>query len=536
MKVTIDEYKENMKSTLKEKIQEDKNKYKFSKDMCTNTKYKGGLLMNSYSIYQDIAKRTGGDIYIGVVGPVRTGKSTFIKNFMDLLVIPNIQNTYKRERARDELPQSAAGRTIMTTEPKFVPNEAVEITIGENLKLKTRLVDCVGYLVDGAVGHMEDDMPRMVKTPWFEEPVPFVEAAEIGTEKVIRDHATIGIVVTTDGSFGEIKRENYLDAEEKVIGELKEIGKPFILVLNTVHPTNTKTLELAETLRNSYNVPVVPISVENMNEIEIVNILKQALYEFPVIDIKVNMPEWIHVLPKDNEIKKHYLEKIKESTLSIEKVKDVENIIIHFENSEYIDKAYISELDASTGVVTLNLSSNETLYEETLKSYVGESSTTKAGLLKIFANYKENAIELDSVKSALKMARNTGYGIVYPGIKDMKLETPEIVKQGSRYGVKLKAVASSIHMMKVEVQSTFEPIIGSELQSKELINYLMKDYENDPDSIWKSEIFGRSLEEIVQEGIQAKLSLMPENTRYKLSNTVTKLVNKGSNNLIAIVL
>ena len=248
------------------------------------------------------------------------------------------------------------------------------------------------------------------------------------------------------------------------------------------------------------------------------------------------MPEWIHVLPKDNEIKKHYLEKIKESTISIEKVKDVENIIAHYENSEYIEKAYISELDASTGIVTLNLESSDALYEETLKSYVGESSTTKAGLLKIFANYKENAIELEGMKSALKMARNTGYGIVYPGIKDMKLETPEIVKQGSRYGVKLKAVASSIHMMKVEVQSTFEPIIGSEVQSKELINYLMKDYETDPDSIWKSEIFGRSLEEIVQEGIQAKLSLMPENTRYKLSNTVTKIVNKGSNNLIAIVL
>lgn len=492
--------------------------------------------MEKNDIIESIAKRGNGEIYLGVVGAVRTGKSTFIKRFIENIVVPNITDEYEKKKCLDEIPQSAQGKTIMTTEPKFVPSNGATIKV-EEFETNIKLVDCVGYVIPGSNGYEDEDgNPRMVKTPWFEEPVPFVEAAEIGTEKVIRDHATIGIVVTTDGSFGEIKRENYLDAEEKVIGELKEIGKPFILVLNTVHPTNTKTLELAETLRNSYNVPVVPISIENMNEIEIINILKQALYEFPVIDIKVNMPEWIHVLPKDNEIKKHYLEKIKESTLSIEKVKDVENIIIHFENSEYIDKAYISELDASTGVVTLNLSSNETLYEETLKSYVGESSTTKAGLLKIFANYKENAIELDSVKSALKMARNTGYGIVYPGIKDMKLETPEIVKQGSRYGVKLKAVASSIHMMKVEVQSTFEPIIGSELQSKELINYLMKDYENDPDSIWKSEIFGRSLEEIVQEGIQAKLSLMPENTRYKLSNTVTKLVNKGSNNLIAIVL
>ncbi len=492
--------------------------------------------MEKNDIIESIAKRGNGEIYLGVVGAVRTGKSTFIKRFIENIVVPNISDEYEKKKCLDEIPQSAQGKTIMTTEPKFVPSNGATIKV-EEFETNIKLVDCVGYVIPGSNGYEDEDgNPRMVKTPWFEEPVPFVEAAEIGTEKVIRDHATIGIVVTTDGSFGEIKRENYLEAEEKVVSELKEIGKPFILILNTVHPTNTKTLELAESLRESYNVPVIPISVENMNEIEIVNILKQALYEFPVIDIKVNMPEWIHVLPKDNEIKKHYLEKIKESTLSIEKVKDVENIIMHFENSEYIEKAYISELDASTGIVTLNLESSDRLYEETLKSYVGESSTTKAGLLKIFANYKENAVELDSIKTALKMARNTGYGIVYPSIKDMKLETPEIVKQGSRYGVKLKAVASSIHMMKVEVQSTFEPIIGSELQSKELINYLMKDYETDPGSIWKSEIFGRSLEEIVQEGIQAKLSLMPENTRYKLSNTVTKLVNKGSNNLIAIVL
>lgn len=492
--------------------------------------------MEKNDIIESIAKRGNGEIYLGVVGAVRTGKSTFIKRFIENIVVPNITDEYEKKKCLDEIPQSAQGKTIMTTEPKFVPSNGASIKV-EEFETNIKLVDCVGYVIPGSNGYEDEDgNPRMVKTPWFEEPVPFVEAAEIGTEKVIKDHATIGIVVTTDGSFGEIKRDSYLDAEEKVISELKEIGKPFIVVLNTVHPTNTKTLELAETLRNSYNVPVMPISVENMNEIEIINILKQALYEFPVIDIKVNMPEWIHVLPKDNEIKKHYIEKIKESTISIEKVKDVENIIAHYENSEYISKAYISELDASTGVVTLNLESSNELYEATLKSYVGESSTTKAGLLKIFANYKENAIELDGMKSALKMARNTGYGIVYPSIKDMKLETPEIVKQGSRYGVKLKAVASSIHMMKVEVQSTFEPIIGSELQSKELINYLMKDYETDPDSIWKSEIFGRSLEEIVQEGIQAKLSLMPENTRYKLSNTVTKLVNKGSNNLIAIVL
>jgi len=492
--------------------------------------------MEKNQIIESIAKRGNGEIYLGVVGAVRTGKSTFIKRFIENIVVPNISDEYEKKRCLDEIPQSAQGKTIMTTEPKFVPSNGASISV-EEFTANIKLVDCVGYVIPGSNGYEDEDgNPRMVKTPWFEDSVPFIEAAEIGTEKVIKDHATIGIVVTTDGSFGDIKRESYLEAEEKVITELKNIGKPFIVVLNTVHPTNTKTIEIADELRATYDVPVLPISVENMNEIEIIEILKQALYEFPVLDIEVKMPEWVHVLPNNHDIKKHYLEKIKESVISVEKVKDVEYIISHFENSEYISKAYISNLDASTGVVTINLESTNELYNETLKTVMGENVMTKAGLLKIFSSYKDGRDEIDSIKSALKMARNTGYGIVYPGIKDMKLETPEIVKQGTRYGVKLKAVASSIHLMKVEVQSTFEPIIGSELQSKELINYLMKDYETDPSSIWKSEIFGRSLEEIVQEGIQAKLSMMPDNTRYKLSQTVTKIVNKGSNNLIAIVL
>lgn len=492
--------------------------------------------MEKNQIIESIAKRGNGEIYLGVVGAVRTGKSTFIKRFIENIVVPNIQDEYEKKRCLDEIPQSAQGKTIMTTEPKFVPSNGASISV-EEFTANIKLVDCVGYVIPGSNGYEDEDgNPRMVKTPWFEDSIPFVEAAEIGTEKVIKDHATIGIVVTTDGSFGDIKRESYLEAEEKVITELKSIGKPFIVVLNTVHPTNTMTVEIANELRATYDVPVLPISVENMNEVEIIEVLKQALYEFPVLDIKVKIPEWVHVLSNNHEIKKHYLEKIKESVVSVEKVKDVEYIISHFENSEYIHKAYISDLDASTGIVTINLESSNELYNETLKTVMGENVMTKAGLLKVFASYKDGREEIESIKSALKMAKNTGYGIVYPGIKDMKLETPEIIKQGSRYGVKLKAVASSIHLMKVEVQSTFEPIIGSELQSKELINYLMKDYENDPTSIWKSEIFGRSLEEIVQEGIQAKLSMMPDNTRYKLSQTVTKIVNKGANNLIAIVL
>lgn len=492
--------------------------------------------MEKEKIISSIAKRGNGEIYLGVVGAVRTGKSTFIKRFIENLIVPNITDEYEKKRCLDEIPQSAQGKTIMTTEPKFVPSNGANININE-FSTNIKLVDCVGYVIPEANGFVDEEgNPRMVKSPWFEDAIPFVEAAEIGTEKVIKDHATIGIVVTTDGSFGEIKRESYLEAEEKVISELKSIGKPFVVILNSIHPTNTETTALARSLSETYEVPVMPISAELMNEKEIMEILKTTLYEFPVLDIKVSIPEWVHVLPKSHEIKYHYIEKIKESVISVEKVKDVEDILAHFSDSEIISKSYISELDASTGTVTISLESTDELYKETLRSIMGDMVTTKAGLLKIFASYSTDKEEMDNIKAALKMAKSTGYGIVYPTTRELKLNTPELVKQGNRYGVKLKAVASSIHLMKVDVESTFEPIIGSEMQSKELINRLMKDYESDAGSIWKSEIFGRSLENIVQEGIQAKLSMMPDNTRYKLKDTVTKIVNKGSNTLIAIVL
>ena len=492
--------------------------------------------MEKEKIISSIAKRGNGEIYLGVVGAVRTGKSTFIKRFIENLVVPNITDEYEKKRCLDEIPQSAQGKTIMTTEPKFVPSNGATIKVGE-FETSIKLVDCVGYVIPDANGFVDEDgNPRMVKSPWFEDAIPFVEAAEIGTEKVIKDHATIGIVVTTDGSFGEIKRNSYIEAEEKVIGELKNIGKPFIVILNSVHPTNTETQALARNLSDTYEVPVMPISAELMNEKEIMEILKTALFEFPVLDIKVSIPEWVHVLSNKHEIKAHYLEKIRESVISVEKVKDIDDILNHFNDSSYISNSYISELDAATGTVTINLESTNELFESTLKSIMGDMVTTKAGLLKIFASYTETKEEMESLKQAVKMAKSTGYGIVYPGLKELKLGTPELVKQGNRYGVKLKAIASSIHMIKVDVESTFEPIIGSEIQSKELINHLMRDYESDASSIWKSEIFGRSLETIVQEGIQAKLSMMPDNTRYKLKDTVTKIVNKGSNTLIAIVI
>jgi len=492
--------------------------------------------MEKKEIIESISVRGNGCIYLGVVGAVRTGKSTFIKKMIENLVIPYIDNENDKKMCLDEIPQSSTGKTIMTTEPKFVPSNGADIQIDE-IKTNIKLIDCVGYVVDSANGYQDElGNPRLVKTPWYEEEIPFVEAAEIGTEKVIKDHSTIGIVVTTDGSIGTLGRNDYIEAEEKVITELKSINKPFIVILNSTHPNSDATINIKNELSNNYNIPVIPMDIENMNEIDMFNVLRTALYEFPVNDISINIPEWIHVLDKKHEIKQHYIEKIKESTTNIDKIKDVDSIIEHFKDSPYIEKAYISNVDTKTGIVTLNLNSSDELYNETLKNIMGDVDLSKAGLLKIFSDYSSNRDETESIKNAIKMAKSTGYGIVYPTLKDMKLETPEMIKQGSRYGVKLKAVASSIHLLKVDVESSFEPIIGTELQSKELIDYIMKDYETDPQNIWKSEIFGRSLDEIVKEGIQAKLSMMPESTRYKLSTTATKIVNKGSNNLIAIVI
>ena len=491
--------------------------------------------MEKIDIIKSITERTGGDVYLGVVGAVRTGKSTFIKKVIENLVVPNIEDEYERKRALDEIPQSAQGKTIMTTEPKFVPSTAASIQIDE-FTSSIRLVDCVGYVIPGVKGYEDENGPRMVKCPWYDDEIPFVEAAEIGTEKVIRDHSSIGIVVTTDGSFGEISRSNYVEAEERVVSELKEIGKPFIVVLNSSHPMLPETERLAEKLQESYQVPVLPISVENMTERDIYNILREALYEFPVLEVNISMPEWIACLSPNNWLKKIYIEKIRESVTEIDKLRDIETIANHFTDCEYISKAYLSDVDTSTGVVTVTLQAPKELYNQVLKEIIGIDVGNRAELLKLFQDYQEAKQEYDQIKSALKMVKQTGYGVACPSLSDMKLDTPEIIKQGSRYGIKLKAVAPSIHMIRVDVESTFEPIIGSEIQSKELIDYLMKDSDTDPDNIWKSEIFGRSLDVIVKEGIQAKLSLLPENVRFKLQTTLSKLVNKGSGNLFAIVL
>ena len=491
--------------------------------------------MEKNEIIKSISTRTGGDIYLGVVGAVRTGKSTFIKKVIETLVVPNIEDEYEKKRALDEIPQSAQGKTIMTTEPKFVPSQAATIHIDE-VEAKIRLVDCVGYVIPNAKGYEDENGPRMVKTPWYDEQIPFVEAAEIGTEKVIKDHSTIGIVVTTDGSIGELTRNDYVEAEERVVSELKEMGKPFIVILNSTHPMLPETERLSEKLTEAYEVPVLPISVENMTERDIYNILREALYEFPVAEVNINMPEWIGCLSKDHWLKKIYVEKIRESVIDIDKLKDVDKIITPFQDCEYIKRAYLSDVNTETGVITLTLDCPNDLYGVVLKEIIGVDITSKSALLSLFQEYQIAKKEYDQVKDALAMVKQTGYGVATPTLQDMKLSTPEIIKQGSRYGVKLKAVAPSIHMIRVDVESTFEPIIGSELQSKELIQYLMKDHDNDPASIWKSEIFGRSLDVIVKEGIQAKISLLPDNVRSKLQTTLSKLVNKGSGNLFAIVL
>lgn len=491
--------------------------------------------MDKQEIIKNIAKRSGGDIYLGVVGAVRTGKSTFIKRMVETLIVPHIEDEYERKRALDEIPQSAAGKTIMTTEPKFVPNNTAKIKIDE-VTCNIRLIDCVGYMIEKALGATDENGPRMVKTPWYTEEIPFIEAAEIGTEKVIKDHSTIGIVITTDGSIGEFDRNDYIEAEKRVIDELKSIGKPFIVILNTTHPTLPETIRLAESLKEEHQVPVLPISIEAMNEKDMYNILREALYEFPVLEVKVNMPEWITILNPDHPVKKTYMNTIKESVIEIDKLKDIEHITDHFLTNDMIEKAYLSEVDASTGIITITLTAPPNLYNQVLTDIIKIDVQSKAQLLALFQEFNIAKKEYDQIKYALKMVKQTGYGVATPSIEDMKLDKPEIVKQGPRYGVKLKAVAPSIHMIRVDVESTFEPIIGSEVQSKELIDYLTKDKDKNPSDIWKSEIFGRSLDSIVQEGIQSKINLMPDNIRLKLQTTLAKVVNKGSNNLITIVI
>ncbi len=471
-----------------------------------------------------------------MVGPVRTGKSTFIKNFMDLAIIPNIQDEYKRERAKDELPQSSNGRTIMTTEPKFIPNEAVEMVVGDNIRFKTRMVDCVGYLVKNALGYMEDDLPRMVNTPWFEEQIPFEEAAEIGTRKVIEEHSTIGILVTTDGNVTGIAREDYVEAEERVVRELKAQGKPFVIVLNTNVPNASETVKLADEMQNKYDAPVVVIDCANLTENDINTILNKILYEFPVNEVDIHLPSWVDTLNETHWLRNSLLDIVKTSFQNMKNLRQINQVIQNVTDNEIVDGVVINEIKLDNGTVSLQLELENDLFYKVLTEISGIDVKEEGDLFKIVAELAQSKKSYDKIAVALNDVKRKGYGIVTPNIDDLSLEEPEIIKQGSKFGVKLKAHAPSLHIIKADIETEISPIVGSEKQSEELVNYLMKEFEGDPVQIWKSNIFGKSLHELVNEGLQNKLYKMPEDAQCKLQETLERIINEGSGGLICIIL
>lgn len=492
--------------------------------------------MEKLDIFRDIAERTGGDIYLGVSGGVRTGKSTFIKRFAELLMIPNIENPYDRERAKDELPQSGAGRTVMTTEPKFVPNEAVEITISPNLQVKMRLVDCVGYRVEGALGYEEEDGPRMVSTPWFDEPIPFQEAAEIGTRKVISDHSTMGIVVTTDGSITDIPRENYIEAEERVIAEFKDIDRPFLVLLNSTRPSDPETLALAEELAEKYDVPVLPVDCLQLTQQDALFILEKVLMEFPVNEVNIALPLWVEELESKHWLRQKFEDSVRETIQNVRRLRDVNGAVETLGDYDFVQSVNLTKMDMGTGVAAIEITSPQELFFQVLSE---ESGFTISGDHELFRLVKELAVaerEYDKVAQALAEMRETGYGMVTPSLDEMILDEPQLIRQGSRFGVKLKATAPSIHMIKADIATEITPIIGTERQCEELVRYMLDQFESSPQKIWESEIFGKSVHDLVREGIQNKLHRMPENAQAKLQETLQRIVNEGSGGLICIII
>lgn len=492
--------------------------------------------MGKETIYEDIARRTEGDIYIGVVGPVRTGKSTFIKRFMETLVIPNIDNVYRRERARDELPQSGSGRTIMTAEPKFVPEEAVEVKLEGGVSFSVRLIDSVGYLVGGAVGSMEEDSPRMVTTPWFDYEIPMPEAAEIGTKKVISEHSTIGIVITTDGTITEIPREDYLEAEERVIRELQELGKPFLVLLNSADPHSERAQGIRADIMQRYRVSCLAVNCLTLGEEDVSEILRAVLYEFPLKELDLYLPSWVDALPYGHSIKEELYQVIRGTSGAIRRIADLSNVIQAMGECSSISDAKLTNVSLGTGVAEAALEVPRRLFYQTLSEQSGFCVKDDGDLLSLLTDLATVKGEYDKISGALRDVRETGYGIVIPSIEELTLEEPEIVKQGGRYGVKLKASAPSIHMLRADIETVLSPIVGNEKQSEEMINYLLQEFEGDTKKIWQSNIFGKSFHELVNEDLQGKLMRMPEDARTKLRETLERIINEGSGGLICIIL
>jgi len=492
--------------------------------------------MPEHSIYKDIAERTGGDIYVGVVGPVRSGKSTFIKRFMESVVLPNIGEGYSKERARDELPQSAAGKTVMTTEPKFIPEEAVSIVLDNNAQMRVRMIDCVGYLIPEAMGAIEDGQPRMVRTPWREEAMPFVEAAEMGTHKVITEHSTIGMLVTTDGSIGEISRDSYVEAEERIVSELKAIGKPFAVILNSANPAGEAARTLAYELEEKYRVPVALVSCLELDAEDIRHILGLVLEEFPVTEISVRLPEWMSSLDENHRIRTSLQSAIRSCADSVHRVGDVKSAFAPLSENEYVQSVQMDLLDLGTGCAKMSVTMNDGLYYSVISELTGFLINGEKELIRLLQELSEIKEKYDKVAEALDAVQQSGYGIVMPDVEDLHLEEPKIVKQSGGYGVKLRAAAQSIHMIRANIETEINPIVGTEQQSEDLVRYMLREFEEDPKSIWASNLFGKSLYELVNEGLHTKLEHMPEQSRKKLSKTLERIINEGSNGLICILL
>lgn len=492
--------------------------------------------MAEYSIYKDIAERTGGDIYIGVVGPVRTGKSTFIGRFMDSVVLPNIESEAERTRARDEMPQSASGKTVMTTEPKFVPDEAVTINVREGASLRVKMIDCVGYIVPEAIGHIEDGKPRMIKTPWSDEAMPFTEAAEIGTQKVIREHSTIGMVVTTDGTIGEIPRESYVASEERVVRELKEIGKPFAIILNSAEPSSENATHLAYEMEEKYGVPVALVNCLTLDATDIQHILELVLHEFPVTQVHVSLPHWLLTLDSDHPVRTAIFDAVSDCAAGVTHSGDINDAFSSLSECEYIESVGNISVNYGDGSAEVGLTLPESLYYSVLSELTGFEIGGEDDLIALMRDLSSVKKEYDKISEALHNVSEKGYGIVMPDVEDLRLEEPEIVKQAGGYGVRLRAAAQSIHMIRANIETEINPIVGTEQQSEELIRYMLREFEEDPKAIWESNMFGKSLYELVNEGLHSKLEHMPDDARMKLSGTLERIINEGSGGLICIIL